>query len=366
MSTTFASSSSSSGDSPSKRSRLDSEMPEDMDESAQSKIARKEARVIRNRESAQRSRNQRKHYLANLEVRNRELEEENRRLRAGSSHAPLMTSPCPTTTSVSRESSSPEQNVITLAGELGIPPQMVSSGVSLSSVAPPPHDAEVHVKQESIPTSASTNPEIERLNQRISMLEDLLKRVVAVSNFGIVTPPPSAVPVDTLTVQQPVSAVDETFDFTSFLQSGPSDAPSTPTPVTPSLSNEVTSSFYPVACHSAAVATLVSSDSTSDEGRAPQRARGTRNNLDLRLITRKRLDLVARVLVALAISRGWVLPTHSHSTMGLSTRLQMKPTIMSKVGHSWDRESRRVNNCRQLRLRNNRIVRLNWRIGKRG
>lgn len=328
--------------------------------------------VIRNRESAQRSRNQRKQYLAGLEVRNRELEEEVRRLRGESPGVTPKPSPSTVASSTTALETSPEQTVLTLAGELGIPPQMVSSGVSLSSVAPPPHDAEpdVQVKQEFITAPALTNSEMDKLvsqnkalTQRVSILENLLKQVVAVSNLGglqpIVTQP---TPVDTLPVHQPASAVDETFDFNSFIQSSTSDTPPSPTtisaPITPSVSDQSPTSFYPVACHSAAVATIVSSEDPSDEGTAPQRARGNRNTLDSRLITRDRLDKVARILGALAKLRGWTLPTRS-----------LAPTThsaTSKVAPVWDWDSRRTNINTSRRLRNKRALRLRARRGMRG
>ena len=342
--------------------------------------------MIRNRESAQRSRNQRKQYLAGLEVRNRELEEEVRRLRGESPATSLKSTPSIATSSTTHERST-EQTVMTLAGELGIPPQMVSSGVNLSSVAPPPHDAEAETQVKLEPTTflAPSSTEMDKLiaqnktlTQRVTMLENLLKQVVAVSNLSglqpLATQPTTTTTADTLPVQ-PVSAVDETFDFNSFIQSSnASEAPSTPTtasypPMTPTDSNQISSSsFYPVACHSAAVATFVSSTlSPVDEGKAPQRARGTRNQKwDSRLITRERLDKVARILGALAELRGWTLPIRSS--------ILPAHAAMSKAAPAWgwsqglDLTSRRINASRRLRTRsrNNRTTRLRPRPGMRG
>lgn len=232
--------------------------------------------------------------------------------------------------------------MLSFAGELGLPPQMVSSGVNLSAVAPPPRDAEVAVKQEPVSApapSANTHVDVEQLvaqnralTQRVSMLENLLKQVVAVSNFGGLAPPaPAQAPVvDTLPA--PAASVDDTFDITSFIQSNhTTDAPVTPTTYsTTSMqsSQNPTTSFHPVACHSAAVATFVLS---SDKGKAQQRARGTgtEQSLDSRLITTERLDKVARILGCLAELRGWTSTTTKavsgwYSTLASASACRMR------------------------------------------
>lgn len=322
----------------SKRSRLDSEVADDvevdgeMDDATKAKVARKEARVIRNRESAQRSRNQRKQYLANLEVRNRELEEEVRRLRGSSNTTSTTTATSSASVTPPRETS-PEQTVLSFAGELGLPPQMVSSGVSLSAVAPPPSDAEVAVKQELVSASASStttsHADIDQLvaqnnalTQRVTMLENLLKQVVAVSNFGGLAPlmtAPSSEPTLPVHQSEPPVVEDDTFDITSFIESNhATDAPTTPTGYSvQSSQNPSASSIHPVACHSAAVATFVLSPASAvDEGKAQQRARGTgmEMSLESRLITSERLDKVARILGCLAQLRGWTRPTTTKFT----------------------------------------------------
>jgi hypothetical protein len=111
---------------------------QNMTEEDLAKKARREARTIRNRESAQRSRNQRKAHLAWLEARVVELEAENRALRTGSA---------PSTPSKTRESS-PAHSVMSLASDLGIPSEIVQAGcgVSLATVLPPPADALTDMK----------------------------------------------------------------------------------------------------------------------------------------------------------------------------------------------------------------------------
>ncbi|KAE8538338.1 hypothetical protein D1P53_005683 [Cryptococcus gattii VGV] len=161
----------------------------DMNEEMKAKLARKEARTIRNRESAQRSRNQRKAYLAWLENRVLELETENQALRGAPSDAeskvkeesvekvtertgysrlrtsssasksssssvhPFFTSAATSTltrcsshpnlsysrTGVPSREPSPAHSVLSLATDLGLPTELVSggAGVRLASVTPP-------------------------------------------------------------------------------------------------------------------------------------------------------------------------------------------------------------------------------------
>lgn len=170
-----------------------SEEDDDVDDEMKAKLARKEARTIRNRESAQRSRNQRKAHLAWLESRVLELEAENQALRAGppnakpkakkestenvteisgpstlrtssSTSVSASESPSPSvhpnpisaavstwtkrsfhpntsyscTRTHSREPS-PAQSVFSLATDLGLPTELVNggAGVRLASVTPP-------------------------------------------------------------------------------------------------------------------------------------------------------------------------------------------------------------------------------------
>ncbi|OWZ78619.1 hypothetical protein C366_03267 [Cryptococcus neoformans Tu401-1] len=171
-----------------------SEEEDNINEEMKAKLARKEARTIRNRESAQRSRNQRKAHLAWLESRVLELEAENQVLRGvpsdaepeakegstvevieGSVSSALMASFSTLTTSASESASSsvhpnptsaaastwtkrsfhpnpshsrtrthsrevsPAQSVLSLATDLGLPTELVNggAGVRLASVTPP-------------------------------------------------------------------------------------------------------------------------------------------------------------------------------------------------------------------------------------
>ncbi|ORX34432.1 hypothetical protein BD324DRAFT_635899 [Kockovaella imperatae] len=213
-----------------KRSR-DEESPSDvedipMDDAARAKQARKDARTIRNRESAQRSRNQRKAHMSYLETRVAELEAENKALRGSTRE------PSPTLTTVS-----------------------FSDTVNLASVAPPPRDLDIKPTIEELPTLSSLQAENASLRERIALLENLVKQVVAVSNLG---------------------GLDKPADVTV----SPSLAPAIPL-VIPSSTD--------LTCHPAAMAT---SDSLALQ-RVRPRSPWTHMTLD-------RLDMVARLFVAVA------------------------------------------------------------------
>jgi len=268
---------------------------------------------MRNRESAQRSRNQRKNELLYLQTRVGELEEENRRLRE---QTPQLTS-SPSSSMSSLRQATPEQKVLTLAGDLGIPPSMVSAGVNMSSVAPRHVESELPiVKEEPIFHQPAPPSEIDRLIsenrallERIQTLESLVKQVVAMSDFSTVNVPPITTQ-QTLAPSQQTSQ-PETFDFNSFVNPNVDETPllstaqTTPslTLTTPSWSSTESNSIHPIACHSAAVA--ISDLSSPDKGETQQRAKGTGLILHPSLITKERLSLVARVIVASAKMRGW-------------------------------------------------------------
>jgi hypothetical protein len=270
--------------------------------------------VMRNRESAQRSRNQRKNELLYLQTRVGELEEENRRLRE---QTPQLDS-SPSTSMSSLRQATPEQKVLSLAGDLGIPPSMVSAGVNMSSVAPRHTEPELPVIKEEPNFQQHTPSEIDRLIsenrallERIQTLESLVKQVVAMSDFSTVNVP-STTTQQTLAPPQQTSQ-PETFDFTSFVNPTTDETPLlSTTQTTPSLSlttplwsSTETNSNHPIACHSAAVA--ISDLSLPDKGETQQRAKGTGLILHPSLITKERLSLVARVIVASAKMRGWTL-----------------------------------------------------------
>nr|KIR83230.1 hypothetical protein I308_06429 [Cryptococcus tetragattii IND107] len=247
------------------------EKESDISEEMKAKLARKEARTIRNRESAQRSRNQRKAHLAWLENRVLKLETENQALRGEpsdaeskvkeesaekvterSGYSTLRTSSSasksssssvqpffmPSTTSTltrcsshpnlsysrtgvhSREPS-PAHSVFSLATDLGLPTELVSggAGVRLASVTPPSKgmlsemgvDGDdddddrgvgsgdrigigdlLHSRLGHIQPSPSSFEEEEaqlkeenaRLRERVSLLENLVKQVVVLSNLN--------------------------------------------------------------------------------------------------------------------------------------------------------------------------------------
>lgn len=215
---------------------------EDLDEEARAKLARKEARTIRNRESAQRSRNARKAHVAWLEKRVVELEAENRSLKG---EPPTSTDPVPTaatpeaTAQPPAREASTEHDVLSFANDLGIPSEIVSSGVSLSNVAPPPSSVDVDVKpiiEPSPLTLASPavvltsnddlmaiKTENANLRQRVTLLENLVKQVVAIANFS---PPVSSTsqrtPVNQYASLPSQSSLDwsSTLSATSILPAG--------------------------------------------------------------------------------------------------------------------------------------------------
>jgi hypothetical protein len=242
---------------------------------------------MRNRESAQRSRNQRKNEMVYLQSRVQELEEENKRLREQTPSTASSSSPSGSTSTL--RLATPEQKVLSLVGDLGLPPSMVSAGVNLSSVAP--QSTEMAVLE------------------RITMLESMVKQVVALSDLsGMNAKSPTTKPsFDTLALPQ----ATDVFDFNSFVNPTVDDnsslpiTQSSPTLTTPTWSSTNTNSIHPIACHSAAVAT--SDLPLSGKGEAQQRAKGTGLNLHPSLITKERLSLVARVVVASAKMRGWTL-----------------------------------------------------------
>ncbi|WVQ92387.1 hypothetical protein IAS59_006196 [Cryptococcus gattii] len=227
---------------------------EELDEEALAKLARKEARTIRNRESAQRSRNARKAHVAWLEKRVVELEAENRSLKGepptSTDPVPTATTPEPTAQPPAREAST-EHDVLSFANDLGIPSEIVSSGVSLSNVAPPPSSVDVDVKpiiEPSPLTLASPavvltsnddlmaiKTENANLRQRVTLLENLVKQVVAIANFS---PPVSSTsqrtPVNQYASLPSQSSLDwsSTLSATSILPAGLSStlSPGLPAP----------------------------------------------------------------------------------------------------------------------------------------
>lgn len=340
MSTTFETAMSTTE----KRERAESEATEGLDEQAIAKKARKDARVLRNRQSAQRSRNQRKNEMVYLQSRVAELEEENRRLREQSLSTASMSSPSTSTSSI--RLATPEQQVMTLAGDLGLPPSLVSSGVKLSSVAPQQTGVESPVvKEESIVHSQTSPSEVDRLLaenralvERVQMLETLVKHVVALSDLSGLNANHStastSTSLDTLALPQP-SAQSDYLDFNSFVNPTIEETPSVPvTQISPELrtptwSGEEANPNHPIACHSAAVAT--SDLPSSGKGEAQQRAKGTGLNLHPSLITKERLSLVARVVVASAKMRGWTLDGSSpYQRPERSRRTRMSRSRMSR------------------------------------
>jgi len=277
-------------------------------------------KTIRNRESAQRSRNQRKAHLAYLEVRVAELEKENRALRSGETPPPAR--------SAEREAS-PAQSVISLANDLGIPHEIVSSsgGVNLATVAPPPADLDVKpVVTPASPMSTnvqatssygdmsidSIQAENAALRERVGLLENLVKQVVALSNLGGI---PSA-QASTQVAAPPASpafAPPQSFEWDAILNANadnqsanarmnatlsPPMFPIQPLEVATELSIPSANPALPsntdvnLACHPAVVVTCASSQ-------ALQRARIPSRSVPLEMSS-ARLGMMAKVVIALA------------------------------------------------------------------
>ncbi|ODO05845.1 hypothetical protein I350_04906 [Cryptococcus amylolentus CBS 6273] len=218
------------------------------------KIARKEARVIRNRQSAQRSRNARKLHLQHLEKRVVELEAENQALKSNPKASPTPLVSHSTLPSASPAASS-DLDMFSFAHDLGLPSQLVGGGVNLTSVAPPPADVKDSFEPSPLslsPTMASTSEQVDSLQaenaalkQRVTLLENLVKQVVAVANLSGQSQPPanlsSQAPIDWLSVFTSPSAAT-TSGLSSTLSPGlPPTVSSFPTSHTNLASGDLTS-----------------------------------------------------------------------------------------------------------------------------
>ncbi|WVQ69113.1 uncharacterized protein L199_007326 [Kwoniella botswanensis] len=373
------------------------EITGDMDDEMKARIARKEARTIRNRESAQRSRNQRKAHLAYLERRVVELEAENRALKGDSPASAT------TPTSAFRETS-PAQSVISLANDLGIPTELVNgTGVKLSNVAPPPADLDINDMEEDVKPVINHTPspvpeivqqqtvlpmsvEIIEINQlkaenaalreRVSLLENLVKQVVAVANFsGLQSSSTSSQDtkptVDSIVDRPSIETVSPTtsnnIDWASFISApvvmpppttagldstlSPPLYPSTLTDIASrpqsgnhghsSNVNVVSNGANPVARHPAEVATMSSASPSQgvEEDKALQRARGnhsissTNNNNthNSTVMTEERIRLVARLVIALAQQRGWITQSSTVASYPITCGMDKPKTYLGKM-----------------------------------
>lgn len=309
--------------------------------------------IIRNRESAQRSRNQRKAHLAWLEVRVVELEKENKLLREGSAASPTAAASSsktrPTAVATVSDASSPLLSVDTL-DLVGTATR--TGGINLAEVAPPPPGISavdnLNPAQGSPSMVERLRAENAALRSRLSFLEGLVQQI----NQTVAGA--SAAPLSDLTAQlEPLPLEPQTeLDWESIFKPAPVlendsfanpilDPPSTfvlpdpplPSHLSPTLysfpsvssstidSTQQSSSDLPLACHPAAVATR----SVQTEW-SLQRAR-TDSDLTLGMsavakrveagVTPERLDGVVRVLVALARIRGWI-PSRSTPNLKVS------------------------------------------------
>lgn len=314
--------------SPLKRQRVsvsasaDGTMSDDMDEEMIARKARRDARTIRNRESAQRSRNQRKAHLSDLEERVQQLEAENARLKESPIRDP-----------------SPSQSVF-------LP---LDTAINLADVIPPPLDLGIDIKPIIQPTekcqdgleAEKLKAENMALRERVTLLEGLVKQVVALSNLGGLEP--------TLT---DIVTPDCTTLFTS------SEQPTTTTTLSPTLSLDFTlpppnqtqlraeSTEDNLACHPAvmAISGLVPPQTSRE---TQQRARKCSTLISCKREIQKkgsmvvegmkemdgeRLGMVARVVVALARRRGWV---------NFSSLNNNNNTRQSRESRRWRRVGRR-------------------------
>jgi len=246
-------------------------------------------KTIRNRESAQRSRNQRKVHLSYLEVRVAELEAENASLKTDTplsdtaSKTPLKFDlPLDSAANLPANCLSPLDNRVE-----DVPPQPFPDG-----------------------TIATLLAENAGLKERVGILENLVKQAFALSNLSnpstittidpsstsfsystdqpidwnalFAQPPPTATSISTNTAYEPYSGLETTL-FPSF-------APNPP--IVLSLQDEP----FNLARHPAAVATM------PKHGMSLQRARTCLIPSEMSTV---RLRMVAKVVVALARRRGW-------------------------------------------------------------
>ncbi|WVO16832.1 hypothetical protein L204_104518 [Cryptococcus depauperatus] len=192
---------------------------QELDEVTRAKIARKEARTIRNRESAQRSRNARRLHLTWLEKRVMELEVENMALKneqsastQASTVASSSTNLISTSSSGSREAS-PLQEVAFFATNPDLSTPISAKNISLSDIAPPPPHLGISIQSfidplpATLSQSPSGNPESEEvqkikaensaLKQRIALLENLVKQVVSIADLSGQSEPQNALSMET-------------------------------------------------------------------------------------------------------------------------------------------------------------------------
>jgi hypothetical protein len=295
-----------------------------------------------------------------------ELEAENQALRSGST---------PSSPSKTRESS-PAHSIVSLASDLGIPPEIVSAGggVSLATVAPPPSDMSEDIKPV-IPASPPPvmpearpvlmmNPaqpgdlheENRQLRYRVGLLEGIVKQTAAYlsSNAPLdmhLPVTPMAHVLSPAGGRPPAPGMDATLSPSFYpVSREPVHSPlrlQTQLDTLPAQLNSASvdvSSFVdlstPVARHPAAVA--ISSAVLSLRGRAEalQRARGSLTGFSLDVpVTPERVATAARVVVALARLRGWT------STSARSTRLPSRKSSALNTGSA--RRLRRFNGMRK-------------------
>lgn len=253
----------------------------------------------------------------------------------------------PSSPAKTRESS-PANSVLSLASDLGIPPEIVTAGggVNLATVAPPPAHVLEDIKPSIDPTAPPAIPEFPtpdlsaqsaplpgheqdvraenaHLRWRVGMLENIVKQAATffssynqlagqaapVAPNGIVGTP----------ISSPAPGMDATLSPPLF-PAQPREAVKSPLRLQSQLVNAAhpnvlpnptssDSSFIdlsnPVARHPAVMATSPAV-SSKRRGQALQRATGSLTGINWDLpANRQRLDVVAKVIVQLARLRGW-------------------------------------------------------------
>lgn len=302
-----------------------------------------------------------------------ELEAENRALRSGS---------VPSTPAKTRESS-PANSVLSLASDLGIPPEIVTAGggVNLATVAPPPAHVLEDIKPSIDPTAPPampdfTNPDIAaaqaasasaasvpgheqdvraenaHLRWRVGMLENIVKQAATffssynqlagqaapVTPNGMVhTPMSSPAPGMDATLSpplfpaQPRSAVKSPLRLQTQLAVNTSTTAVHPNvlPTPTSSDSSFVNLSTPVARHPAVMATSPAvSSSSKRRGQALQRATGSLTGINWDLpANRQRLDVVAKVIVQLARLRGWASASPRPSRARAPAQARLKAAL---------------------------------------
>lgn len=252
----------------------------------------------------------------------------------------------PSSPAKTRESS-PANSVLSLASDLGIPPEIVTAGggVNLATVAPPPAHVLEDIKPSVDPTAPPAMPDFAtaefaaptpapgheqdvraenaHLRWRVGMLENIVKQAAtffsSYNNLAGQAAPVTPNGMVHTPIASPAPGMDATLSPPMF-PAHPREAVRSPLRLQTQLMNAVHSNVLPnptssdssfidlsnpVARHPAVMATLPAV-SSKRRGQALQRATGSLTGINWDLpANRHRLDVVAKVIVQLARLRGW-------------------------------------------------------------